>query len=114
MVGATGFEPATSCSQSKCSSQAELRSDEGRSIFTAEPASATGNFENRANARPKSGAFPLKTRSATRFGATMLRGSISGIVLGLGLGEGDREHFVHVLDRLEGDLAFYFAGNFRN
>jgi FKBP-type peptidyl-prolyl cis-trans isomerase FklB len=27
MVGATGFEPATSCSQSKCSSQAELRSD---------------------------------------------------------------------------------------
>ena len=26
MVGATGFEPATSCSQSKCSSQAELRS----------------------------------------------------------------------------------------
>jgi hypothetical protein len=29
MVGATGFEPATSCSQSKCSSQAELRSDGG-------------------------------------------------------------------------------------
>src|SRR5688500_835274 len=29
MVGATGFEPATSCSQSKCSSQAELRSDCG-------------------------------------------------------------------------------------
>ena len=29
MVGATGFEPATSCSQSKCSSQAELRSDAG-------------------------------------------------------------------------------------
>ncbi len=28
MVGATGFEPATSCSQSKCSSQAELRSDD--------------------------------------------------------------------------------------
>ena len=27
MVGATGFEPATSCSQSKCSSQAELRSE---------------------------------------------------------------------------------------
>src|SRR5262245_47371465 len=32
MVGATGFEPATSCSQSKCSSQAELRSDNGPSI----------------------------------------------------------------------------------
>ncbi len=31
MVGATGFEPATSWSQTKCSSQAELRSDcEGR------------------------------------------------------------------------------------
>src|SRR5690348_18301955 len=30
MVGATGFEPATSCSQSKCSSQAELRSDAWR------------------------------------------------------------------------------------
>src|SRR5438309_809491 len=28
MVGATGFEPATSWSQTKCSSQAELRSDE--------------------------------------------------------------------------------------
>jgi hypothetical protein len=28
VVGATGFEPATSCSQSKCSSQAELRSDD--------------------------------------------------------------------------------------
>jgi hypothetical protein len=27
MVGATGFEPATSWSQTKCSSQAELRSD---------------------------------------------------------------------------------------
>src|SRR4051812_29706576 len=32
MVGATGFEPATSCSQSKCSSQAELRSDSGWNI----------------------------------------------------------------------------------
>ena len=30
MVGATGFEPATSCSQSKRSSQAELRPDRGR------------------------------------------------------------------------------------
>ena len=29
MVGATRFELATSCSQSKCSSQAELRSDNG-------------------------------------------------------------------------------------
>ena len=29
MVGATGFEPATSWSQTKCSSQAELRSDQG-------------------------------------------------------------------------------------
>jgi hypothetical protein len=29
MVGATGFEPATSWSQTKCSSQAELRSDCG-------------------------------------------------------------------------------------
>lgn len=28
LVGATGFEPATSWSQTKCSSQAELRSDE--------------------------------------------------------------------------------------
>ena len=27
MVGATGFEPATSWSQTKCSSQAELRSE---------------------------------------------------------------------------------------
>ena len=27
VVGATGFEPATSWSQTKCSSQAELRSD---------------------------------------------------------------------------------------
>lgn len=27
MVGAAGFEPATSWSQTKCSSQAELRSD---------------------------------------------------------------------------------------
>jgi ATP-dependent RNA helicase RhlE len=35
MVGATGFEPATSCSQSKCSSQAELRSEpKGRNIHT--------------------------------------------------------------------------------
>ena len=32
LVGATGFEPATSCSQSKCSSQAELRSDKDRMI----------------------------------------------------------------------------------
>src|SRR5262245_18189860 len=30
MVGATGFEPATSWSQTKCSSQAELRSDNWR------------------------------------------------------------------------------------
>ena len=29
LVGATGFEPATSCSQSRCSSQAELRPDPG-------------------------------------------------------------------------------------
>ena len=36
MVGATGFEPATSCSQSKCSSQAELRSDDaGRTIHAS-------------------------------------------------------------------------------
>ena len=33
MVGATGFEPATSWSQTKCSSQAELRSD-SEGIFT--------------------------------------------------------------------------------
>ena len=33
MVGATGFEPATSCSQSKCSSQAELRSDPRRPVI---------------------------------------------------------------------------------
>src|SRR5262245_17279160 len=32
MVGATGFEPATSWSQTKCSSQAELRSDVRASI----------------------------------------------------------------------------------
>src|SRR5688500_879134 len=46
MVGATGFEPATSCSQSKYSSQTELRSDEGRSIFTAEHTCATSKFGN--------------------------------------------------------------------
>ena len=32
MVGATGFEPATSWTQTKCSSRAELRSDAGRNI----------------------------------------------------------------------------------
>jgi hypothetical protein len=37
MVGATGFEPATSCSQSKCSSQAELRS--GAASYSQELAS---------------------------------------------------------------------------
>jgi hypothetical protein len=34
VVGATGFEPATSCSQSKCSSQAELRSDAAELFHT--------------------------------------------------------------------------------
>jgi hypothetical protein len=38
MVGATGFEPATSCSQSKCSSQAELRS--GAALYSHELAAA--------------------------------------------------------------------------
>ena len=33
MVGATGFEPATSWSQTKCSSQAELRSDKAGSEY---------------------------------------------------------------------------------
>ena len=33
MVGATGFEPATSWSQTKCSSQAELRSDNGAELL---------------------------------------------------------------------------------
>ena len=38
MVGATGFEPATSWSQTKCSSQAELRSEPGaRIIHTTRP-----------------------------------------------------------------------------
>src|SRR5437868_13633678 len=37
MVGATGFEPATSWSQTKCSSQAELRSDFGGAISTLLP-----------------------------------------------------------------------------
>src|SRR5438105_3377190 len=34
MVGATGFEPATSWSQTKCSSQAELRSDKEMRTIT--------------------------------------------------------------------------------
>jgi hypothetical protein len=41
MVGATGFEPATSCSQSKCSSQAELRSDYRKLLFQQAVAGAT-------------------------------------------------------------------------
>jgi hypothetical protein len=49
MVGATGFEPATSCSQSKCSSQAELRSDEGRLLFTRSEGCATGKFRGAKN-----------------------------------------------------------------
>src|SRR5947208_8953137 len=41
MVGATGFEPATSWSQTKCSSQAELRSDVGGWYYTQRPCVAT-------------------------------------------------------------------------
>ncbi len=33
LVGATGFEPATSWSQTKCSSQAELRSEHADSEY---------------------------------------------------------------------------------
>src|ERR1700722_19092061 len=49
MVGTTGFEPATSWSQTKCSSQAELRSDE-----------------------PRNSIIPQKTTRATLFAASAL------------------------------------------
>src|SRR5438105_11321173 len=41
MVGATGFEPATSWSQTKCSSQAELRSDKLASNMSQRKVSAS-------------------------------------------------------------------------
>ncbi len=48
MVGATGFEPATSWSQTKCSSQAELRSDEAPIIAHVPPVARS----ERAKFRP--------------------------------------------------------------
>ncbi len=37
MVGATGFEPATSCTPSKCASQAALRPDKYKTKNTQKP-----------------------------------------------------------------------------
>src|SRR5687767_2081706 len=59
MVGATGFEPATSCSQSKCSSQAELRSDSWAQSIAHFPTGARlplmyfkGDFHHRIGESP--------------------------------------------------------------
>src|ERR1700722_19391193 len=52
MVGATGFEPATSCSQSKCSSQAELRSGTAFIVSCISPGAILISIKNQFAKHP--------------------------------------------------------------
>src|SRR5688572_13642142 len=75
VVGATGFEPATSCSQSRCSSQAELRSDNwALNIRRNIPASKCKHAPPVDHGRALPACRPFSpTRQLLRFNRNMLR-----------------------------------------